>query len=583
MAIRDQLLQKQIQARAQTEQHQHSDHHGHHHGYHHGHASADLHETPLPYKRWLPGLRSLLRLRYLQIKQAVLIDNKQSLRYDVTAEEIHQQVSSKLNAKAGVWPALLRPAVMLPLLLLLMAAAAYSLWLNHQASVERAVFKNDIPGYSDAVYRLKASNSAAGIQTDPGILEQISQNIEQQTDEVEMLKNRILDHFNETPDIPDKLATLLEAIQQKEISPQDLYQLVKQVNDGLFVNRIPYYLSPMVETADCAHLPLSSFLTRLFGGGGQVSGETCVVYALLSFHVDEFRYYNNDKEDHLAFFTRRLDGFQLNTNILGQVHLGDDSAQILLSNIDATSASSTVALYDGQLQTKLIPQGMPDVYGLESIARRLQSRVVDEYADELQQSWKWKFDTVWNRLNGSKASLLPHATAKLQRRVADATAFHEVQHLIDQTNDLQEPEWFAETLDKLTVNRPISPQFRNHVLWELSAFFTHLAYGDELKGILLNEFAAITLDPMLQDQPHYYSIRILLPVLHHTHQGTLGNTPPEPALTLSDVARSYKYLAQHVDDIDQVSRAAYQQLFGSELADINLSELQRRKPRPPLN
>ena len=81
----------------------------------------------------------------------------------------------------------------------------------------------------------------------------------------------------------------------------------------------------------------------------------------------------------------------------------------------------------------------------------------------------------------------------------------------------------------------------------------------------------------------YYSIRILLPVLHHMHQGTLGNTPPEPALTLSDVARSYKYLAQHVDDIDQVSRAAYQQLFGSELADINLSELQRRKPRPPLN
>ena len=119
MAIRDQLLQKQIQTRAQApqpQQHQNSDHHGHQHG----HASADLYETPLPYKRWLPGLRSLLRLRYLQIKQAVLIDNKQSLRYDVTAEEIHHQVSSKLNAKAGVWPTLLRPAIMLPLLLLLL-------------------------------------------------------------------------------------------------------------------------------------------------------------------------------------------------------------------------------------------------------------------------------------------------------------------------------------------------------------------------------------------------------------------------------------------------------------------------------
>ena len=565
MSVRDQLLQKQLQQYRQTQ------------------ANTDHHETPAPYRHWLPGLRSLLRLRYLKIKNAVLIENKQALRYDVSTEEIHKQVKSKLDSRSGVWPALLRPVIMLPLLLLLIAAAAYGLWLNHQASVERAVFKNDIPGYSDAVYRLKASSAAANIQTNAGVLEQINQNIEQQSAEVESLKQDILDHFNETPAVSEKLTALLEAIQQKEISPQALYKLVKQVNDEFFVNRVPYYLSPMVETADCAHLPLSSFLTRLFGGGGQSSGETCVIYALLSFHVDEFRYYNNEKEDHLAFFTRRLDGLQLNENILGKVHLGDNSAQILLSNIDATSASSTEALSEGQLQTKLMPQGMPDVYGLESIARRLQSRVVDQYADELKQSWQWKFETVWNRLKGSEATLLPLATAKLQRRVADATAFHEVQHLIDQSNDLQEPAWLSDTLDKFAVNTPITPQFRNHVLWELSAFFTHLAYGDELKGILLNEFAAITLNPLLQDQPHYYSIRILLPILHEMHLGTLGNTPPDPALTLSEVARSYKYLAQHVDNIDQISKDAYQQLFGTALPDINLTDSQLRQQRPPLN
>ena len=565
MSIRDQLLHKQLQKHRQNR------------------SATDLHETPAPYKHWLPGLRSLLRLRYLKIKNAVLIENKQSLRYDVSTEEIHNRVQSKLESKGDLWPALLRPVIMLPLFLLLIAATAYSLWLNHQTSLERVVFKNDIPGYSDAVYRLKASKAAASVQTNTEVLEQINQNIEQQSEEVESLKNGILSHFNETPGLPEKLTTLLDAIQEKEISPQDLYKLVKQVNDEFFINRIPYYLSPMVETADCAHLPLSSFLTRLFGGGGQASGETCVIYALLSFHVDEFRYYNNDKEDHLAFFTRRLDGLQLNDNILGKVHLGDDSAQILLSNIDATSASSTEALNDGQLQTKLMPQGMPDVYGLESIARRLQTRVVDQYADELKQSWKWKFQTVWHRLRSSEASLLPLATAKLQRRVADATAFHEVQHLIDQSNDLQEPAWLSDTLDKFAANTPITPQFRNHVLWELSAFFTHLAYGEELKGILLNEFAAITLNPLLQDQPHYYSIRILLPILHEMHLGTLGDTPPDPALTLSEVARSYKYLAQHVDSIDQISRDAYQQLFGSPLAEIDLTDLQVRKKRPRFN
>jgi len=67
------------------------------------------------------------------------------------------------------------------------------------------------------------------------------------------------------------------------------------------------------------------------------------------------------------------------------------------------------------------------------------------------------------------------------------------------------------------------------------------------------------------------------------HNGTLGDTPPDPALTLSDVARSYKYLAQQVDTIDQVSRDAYEQLFGTALPEIELTDSQQRKVREPLN
>lgn len=561
MAIRDQLLRKQMKMSSPG-------------------SHVDIHETPAPYKRWMPGIRSLLRLRYLNAKKSVLIDNKQSLRYDVSTDEIQSQVQSKLASGNGIWPAVLKPVVVLPMVLLLFAAAAYGVWNYHTASIERAVFKNDIPAYSDAVYQLKASKIAAETQTNPEVLERINRNIESQTALVETLKSNIRDHFRDFPEVVTRLTALLDAIQEKEIPPEKLYKLVKLANDELFVNHVPYYLSPMVETADCAHLPLSSFLTRMFGGGTQGSGEVCIIYALLSFHVDEFRYYNNDSEDHLAFFTRRLDSLPLNENVLGKVHLGDDSAQILLSNIDATSASSTVALNGGQIQTKLMPQGMPDVYGLESIARRLQSKVIDQYAEELQQSWKWKFEQVWSRITGSESSLLPHATAKLQRRVADATAFHEVQHLIDQYNDLQEPPWFNDMLIQVAGNTPITPQFSNHVLWELSAFFTHLAYGEELKGILLNEFAAITLNPMLRDQPHYYSIRMLFPILHEMSKGDLGTTPPEPDLTLSDVARSYKYLAQHVDNIDQISRDGYEQLFGEALPDIELTDIKERKVRP---
>jgi len=73
---------------------------------------------------------------------------------------------------------------------------------------------------------------------------------------------------------------------------------------------------------------------------------------------------------------------------------------------------------------------------------------------------------------------------------------------------------------------------------------------------------------MLQDQPHYYSIRILLPILQAMHEGTLGNTPPTPALTLSDVAKNYKYLSQQVEQLDIISRRAYLKLFNTELPFI---------------
>lgn len=542
--------------------------------------TPDIHETAKPYRQWIPGLRSLLRLRYLGVKKSVLLENKQELRYDVETDEIQNRVRSKLGTQNGIWPLVFSPWLVVPLLLALIAAAAYGAWSYHQSALDRTVFKTDIPAYSDATYRLKATYAEAAGQTDPEKKKAIEKNASQQEAAASALKQKILDHFKDTPNVPDRLEALLDGIQQKELPPTELYKLVKVLNDELFINRIPYYISPMVETADCSHLPLTAFLGRLFGGA-QGSGDVCIIYALLSFHVDEFRFYNAEEQDHLAFFTRRIDNLQINENVLGKVHLGDDSAQILLSNIDATSASSTVAVNDGQLQTKLMPQGMQDVYGLESIARRLQTRVVDQYATELQQSWKWKFEKVWHRLNRVESSVLPAATAKLQRRVADITAFHEVQHLIDQFNDLQKPTWFDETLDKVATNVSMTPQFREHVLWELSAFFTHLAYSDELRGILLNEFAAITLNPLLQDQPHYYSVRILLPILHEMHLGTLGSTPPDPALSLSDVARSYKYLAKHIDSIDDISRDAYLALFGTELPDIVKTASQVRRINTP--
>jgi len=524
----------------------------------------DEYITEKPYKRWMPGIRTLLRLRYLALKKAVLKQNKQALEYEVSAKKIQQQIAEGLivnTRQNSFWPvllnALMRRWVLIPALFALAAATVYLILSLHKNALDREVFKQKIPKYSDTVYLVKAARP-----TNSG-----GKKNRQLQAELETLKQDIVNHFKKYPSVNEKLKSLLDAVEEKDFPPQEMFALTKKLNDELFINRIPYYLSPTVETADCEHLPLTAFLERLFASS-QVSGELCIVYVLLTFHVEEHRYYNADGYNHLAFFTRRLDQLDINNNILGKVHLGDNTAQILVGNIDASSANSTVAINEGALKNRLMPQGMQDVYGLESIARRLQTRVLNIYTDELKNTWQWKLSRAYNKLRKRESHVLPAATAKLQRRIADVTAFHEVQHLIDQFNDLEEPVWLQETLSELTRNVAITPQFQKSVLWELSAFFTHLANAEELKGILLNEFTAITLNPMLQDQPHYYSIRMLLPILQAMHEGSLGTTPPAPAMTLADIARHYKFLSQHTDQLGTLARDAYQVLFNEELPFI---------------
>ena len=159
-------------------------------------------------------------------------------------------------------------------------------------------------------------------------------------------------------------------------------------------------------------------------------------------------------------------------------------------------------------------------------------------------------------------------------RVADATAFHEVQHLIDQADEIQEPEWFGTAVTafgKATSNK----KMREHILWELSAFFTHLAYAGELQGVILNDLTAIALDPMLQNQPHFYSVRIILPILHEQLEGEFSGEIL-PARTLAEVARAYKALATNAEQISNLAKEAYQRVFERPLPELDVTRLPPR-------
>jgi len=519
---------------------------------------SDAYETASAYRRWAPGVRTLLRLRYLNIKSHVLERQRRLLKYDATSSEIKHSIVKELVAAGSsgrLWTWIWKPFFFYTLLLIGLLFTGAGIFYVWQTRSEMLVFKDALPRYSDAVYVWKAERERDPEST---LLPQLAATVERQRAE-------ILEFHRGQSAISTPLASLLDAVRTDATTARDMPTVVKAVNDALYEYELGFYISAVSEAVPCSWLPRERFMERLFGGG-EPSPELCRIHGLLTFNVEEARYYLDNDNRHLTLFTRRLDELAIDEAVLGRVHIGDNTAQVLLGNIAGASAASLTAISNGSLQSKLMPQGMTDVYGLESLARRLQSNVIAGYVTEIERHWTNRIRTVWLELTGQHSSPLASAAQKLEERLADVTAFHEVQHLVDQSMPLPEPEWLQASL-AVFGERILNDDFRKHVLWELSAFFTHLSNGKELQGVLLNEFTAITLNPMLQDQPHFYSVRLLLPILHQMAQeGRV--TPPVPATTLADVARYYKVLAGRSEDLGELARTAYPQLFGVELPQL---------------
>jgi len=525
---------------------------------------ADQFDRSWPYRQWTLGVRSLVRLRYLALKKRLLLDRRQELDFEVypgeIQQDVHQQVKQTRKANS-LWPLFLsRPFVYLSILGLVLAALFVS-YRSISVAQERAVFKQTLPDFADSVYALKAQNARDAKAGESSV--EVLQSL---TEQINRNKQVLQKHFAGLPAIQSALAAVLAGVEAKNTSSQEMIERAKRFNDLLFERKIPYYISLFSRSAYCADLPTERFFERLFGGS-TASGERCDIHAITVFDLEESRYYADREDSHLALFTRRLDEQDLNDSYLGLVHIGDDRAQVRLSNIRNASADSLTAVSEGVLQSKLMPEGMPDVYGLESFARRLQSNVVNSYIADIERRWWARIPSLWQEIRGNKPDFLSLAGIRLEKRIADVTAFHEVQHLVDQAAQIQEPEWFADAIAPFGA-RVANPTMREHVLWELSAFFTHFAYAEELQGVLLNEFTSIALNPMLQGQPHYYSIRILLPVLQQQLEGELSSVV-RPATTLADVAQAYKSLAKQSSRLSESAKLAYKALFGRSIPSLH--------------
>lgn len=534
--------------------------------------NPDILETPSAWRNWSPGIRGVLFQRYLMLRLEVLQDLKQELDFTVGPAQIHQSIRQRLlgtgvsetgqrTASQAFWAMLLSRRFVVLLLLALSAWGLWTLFSNWKQRELTNAVKMDLPVYTDTVYQL-----AAEMHRDAPDETRITAH----EDRIIELVSSIELTFRRYPAVLESLQSVMKAAADSGVKPDEMVKLTGGLNDEFHRAGLAFFVSPATEVSWCHDLPLERFIERLFGGETTLPGteaeKTCYTHALMTFTVDEVRRFQHLDDTHLAYFTSRLDPLDIEDSLLGKVHIGDDKAQILLSNIAGASYGAVSTVLDGELRSRLMPKGMPDVYGLESIARRMQNRALDKYLKSAQSSIWQQLKSIAGEKLGNRQELKSIAVDRLQQRMADATAWHEVQHLIDQAVGLAEPPWLSESLDVFGA-RTANPRLREHILWELSAFFTHVAYAGDMQGVLLNELTAITLNPMLQDQPHFYSIRILFAALYQMKNGEL-ELPVMPARTLGDVALAYKALSADLDALPELARQTYEVLFGNSLADI---------------
>ncbi len=188
----------------------------------------DDNELVKPYSRWTLGVRTLVRLRYISVKKALLKHLRQQLRFDITVPQVQQGVLQQVKQNSrrhSWWPLLLSPGLVYPAVLVAFFIAIVVAYNSIASARLEAVFKHTVPAYSDRVYALKSQQVR-----DPDDYAALS-TLE---NDITSLKASIIDHFAGLPNLQALLQSLFEGIESQDSDPQALIKLVKPVNDYLY-------------------------------------------------------------------------------------------------------------------------------------------------------------------------------------------------------------------------------------------------------------------------------------------------------------------------------------------------------------
>lgn len=554
---------------------------------------------------WPLPLRWLLAMRLTNLKLLVLNHRMFKGRLptdEVLAQAVLTHLEGRICPWAGKpWHRLLRSAVFYPLVLTT-AITVVLLQLDspHKQERYREAFGRQLPVYSAAMFDRRATaTSRRGMgarhrDSSPGISPGASQSM-----------RLMLEALPPDEELRGEVHRALAMAGDETLSPRTISRRFASTNRSLLARGMDLHLVPKVLSGPCYLMDGSPF--RADDITGVTHPRLCRAVMILPYQVLQTVRYMHRGTTYPVHFLERLDRRPVTRGALGVTTAEVRNSQVFQRQIVRFALDRVVPAAAHLGQPRLLPLRSGRFIAQAEVIRPIRQSLKTLYTgaeyDELQrladaltsgqgaarlrrlllrpgppetapvtvgqtirEALKWLAPRTDGAAHISHMrSLADRLLVRLQDRLANAVAIHEVSHQIH-NRGWTPPGWADRTIRRCLVSPPrttarTGDPFAEVFADEVAAYLTQLALGRGLRGVTMAHLLMFTVDEHQQGTPESLAGYMILSALSGRSPG--GCPSPEEA------ARLFRALGRATGWNDErlgiAARRAYRTLFGESV------------------
>ncbi len=516
------------------------------------------------YKPLVAPFRAALALRYLHHKKHLLASYQARGSWPSDVNRFKQELTERLRQAAGsgnskgafaVW---WMHRMVVGVLVLILAGSLLGLSLterDHEAFSH--VLVHDLVNYGDKVHQARSLRQLLILGSEDD--EKAQALLAEVNDDIAQRRKILVGSLPDVKDLLEKMTRTLDLFEKDSPDEGKLYAALGDVNRALDEAGIPYYIDASMVTASCVSLlPLPPNILQLLMqmAGEQPEAQAVCRSGMLFPHWVEDRWtLRSGENEHPLFFLRRVDGLPVVKSVLGLTTQGGYGATVHLDRLEKYVRQSVLPMLVVDGQGSMMPLRSVEVPGLRHLVSGNLRQAVASLLEEGDLARLKRYVSKRNRQKGRltqarlRQSLFRMDSAKegtpeegisgmpvdalsglldsyigkpgkqesdprvsdavefLRDELAQAVAFHEFQHLLNQDHFVT-PSW----ADRVFSDIP-TKEGQRHALEELSAYLVTIKAGKGLRLIHLTQIALFAFNPGLHDSAEDIAARMILPAL----------------------------------------------------------------------